>query len=142
MMTGLIREIRGVPPRMERRVATSRIRRTGMSLIVAALAATAFNVSTAMARHQWSNYHWEFPSGLSQLTIYVNNCQDGTALQQDETLLYDYDIVDHFSGPNDDWDGVINGPDRRYRSSGRFLPNRSEYDIGSHRVVRLAGHGV
>jgi hypothetical protein len=86
---------------MERRVAAGRIKRAGMSLIVAALAATAFNVSTAMARHQWSNYHWEFPSGLSQLTIYVNDCQDGTP-------LYDYNIVDHFSGPNNDWDGVIN----------------------------------
>ncbi|MCK5276306.1 MAG: hypothetical protein KAR37_16745, partial [Alphaproteobacteria bacterium] len=103
MMTGSIREIGSVPPMMERRVAAGRIKRAGMSLIVAALAATAFNVSTAMARHQWSNYHWEFPKEGTSLTINVNDCQDGTAIQQDGTPLYGYNTGDHFFWPNDDW---------------------------------------
>lgn len=79
----------------------SRIGRAGMSLAVAVLAMTAFNVSTAMARHQWSNYHWELPTGEFDLTINVNNCQDGTG-------LYEYNNGDHFFEPNFDWDGVIN----------------------------------
>ena len=99
-MTGSIREIRRVPPRVERRFAASWIRRAGLSLIMATLAATAFNVSTAMARHQWSNYHWEFPLNGTSLTINVNNCQDGT-------VRYGYNTGDHFSGPNADWYNVI-----------------------------------
>jgi hypothetical protein len=74
-----------------------------MSLAMAILAVMAFNVSSAMARHQWSNYHWEFPKEADQLTINVNNCQGNPG-------LYGYNIVDHFSGPNDDWHNEINAP--------------------------------
>jgi len=81
----------------------SRIGRVGMSLIVAVLAMTAFNVSTAMARHQWSNYHWEFPTGATQLTININNCQVVPI-----PYSYGYNTNDHFSGPNTDWHNVIN----------------------------------
>jgi len=68
------------------------------------LAASALNVSTAMARNQWANYHWEFPSGQDQLTINVNNCQDGTH-------LYGYNPNDHFSGPNANWNTEIGNAD-------------------------------
>ncbi len=37
--------------------------RGGAWLVVAALAATAFSATSAVARNQWSNYHWEFPAG-------------------------------------------------------------------------------
>ena len=97
MMTGLTGEIGGAsPPMTERRLAASRIKRTGMSLIVAALAVTAFDVPSAMARNQWDKNHWEIPKDATHLTINVNNCQN-------DPDLYDYDTFDHFSEPNDDW---------------------------------------
>lgn len=102
MMAGSIREIKRIPPRMERKFGMNRIRRIAVSLAMAIMALTVFNVSSAMARHQWSNYHWEFPTGESDLTINVNNCQ------VDVRPLYEYDTGDHFFQPNSDWDGVIN----------------------------------
>lgn len=102
-MTDSIREIRRAPPMTGRTFAVGRIKQAGASLIVAALAATAFNVSTAMARHQWDNNHWEFPTGGSSLTIKVNNCQVNPT-------LYGYSVENHFLWPNLDWDGVINDP--------------------------------
>ena len=85
---------------------TQRLLRCGLRAGVLALSlavVSGLSVSPAMARHQWSNYHWEFPSGQTQLTINVNNCQDGTG-------LYGYNLFDHFSDPNGDWDAFINDP--------------------------------
>ena len=70
---------------------------------VALAAAVTLAASSAMARNDWNDYHWEFPWGETQLTINFNNCQDGN-------LLY-YDINHHFYYPNDDWHAVINDPD-------------------------------
>lgn len=74
-----------------------------MLLVVAIVAAMALNASSAMAKHQWSNYHWEFPAGQNQLTINVNNCQ----VSPSHTRDYDYNVAVHFSGPNVDWNDVI-----------------------------------
>ena len=84
---------------------TVKIIRSGAWLVVAALAATALSATSAMARNQWSNYHWEFPTTKSQLTINVNNCQVPPSHARD----YDYTVANHFSGPNDDWHNIIDG---------------------------------
>jgi len=105
-MSDMIREFRRVSLGVEWRFWLIRIRRIGASLAMAIMALTVFDASSAMARHQWSDYHWETPTGATQLTINVNNCQDGTG-------LYGYNTGDHFFGPNDDWDLVVasNGGD-------------------------------
>ncbi|MEE8370802.1 MAG: hypothetical protein V3R73_01555 [Sphingomonadales bacterium] len=86
--------------------STTRIMRGGAWLAVAALAATAFSATSAVARNQWSNYHWEKPAGQTHLTINVNNCQTDPS---HATRKYGYNTFDHFSGPNDDWDDIIAG---------------------------------
>ena len=68
--------------------------------MVLAAAIMLSTVSVAQARHQWADYHWALPSGETQLTINVNNCQQGSG-------LYGYNTADHFTGPNSDWTGVI-----------------------------------
>ena len=70
---------------------------------VALAAAVTLAASSAMAKNDWKDYHWEFPSGKNQLTINFYECQDGN-------VPY-YDIYQHFYWPIDDWNGVINDPD-------------------------------
>ena len=84
--------------------STVKIMRSSAWLVVAALAATAFSATSAMARNQWSNYHWEFPTTKSQLTINVNNCQ---VAPTGNTGNYGYNTLDHFTGPNADWNSFI-----------------------------------
>ncbi len=104
-MTGSSRHEKScAAPGATTRHASSRLTRIAASLAVAALAASALDVSTAMARNQWANYHWEFPADQTQITINVNNCQD-------DPDLYGYDTNVHFVYPNADWDDVINNPD-------------------------------
>ena len=73
--------------------------------ITLAVAFFALGISSAMARNQWSDYHWEFPKDQTQLTININDCQTGP----DTEGLYGYNKADHFLDPNDDWHAVING---------------------------------
>jgi hypothetical protein len=68
---------------------------TGVLAVVLALGAT-----TAMAKNQWSNYHWESPTDGTQLTINVNDCQTHPGLNY-------YNTTDSFSGPNTNWDYEI-----------------------------------
>lgn len=77
------------------------VKQAASTILLAALIVPALSVSSALARHQWANYHWELPKDQIQLTINVNDCQDGTA-------FYEYNTTDHFSGPNLDWHNVIN----------------------------------
>ncbi len=80
--------------------------RGGAWLVVAALAATAFSATSAVARNQWSNYHWEFPAGVGPLTINVNNCQ---VAPTGNTGNYGFNTFSHFTQPNADWNSYISG---------------------------------
>lgn len=79
------------------------VKLAGSTILLAALVVPALSVSSALARNEWADYHLELPKDQTQLTVNVNNCQDGTG-------LYGYNTNDHFSWPNDDWHNVINDP--------------------------------
>ncbi len=102
-MTGSSRHEKScAAPGATTRHASSRLTRIAASLAVAALAASALNVSTAMAKNQWADYHWSLPANETQLVIEVNDCQEEPVPE----LNY-WHPVDSFSGPNDDWDWEI-----------------------------------
>ncbi len=69
-------------------------------LAVSLTVVLALGATTALAKNQWNDYHWESPTNGDQLAINVNNCQT------DPGLFY-YSIEQSFDNPNAIWEAEI-----------------------------------